>query len=134
MHVVAAKPKATPAASTAAAAAPAPAKAEPGGNEVLVSKAQIKVAHILSAERQPNSDKLLKLKADLGSGDHRQIMAGLQQYLTPEELIGRLVCVVSNLKPAKLAGELSEAMILAAEAQSNGAVIVRPLVPPGKHI
>lgn len=58
-------------------------------------------------------------------------MAGLQQFLDPTELIGRLVCVVANLKPAKLAGEPSQTMVLAAEAQGpDGALRVLPLVPP----
>lgn len=57
--------------------------------------------------------------------------AGLQQYLAPEDLLNRLVVVVANLKPAKLAGELSEAMILAAEcAAPDGALLVRTLLPP----
>ncbi|KIZ05494.1 methionyl-tRNA synthetase [Monoraphidium neglectum] len=130
-----------PAASTAAAAAkpakaaaskPAtPAAAAAGDPTAFQAKVQIKVARILSAVPQPNSEKLLKLSADLGAGDTRQIMAGLQQYLKPEDLVGKLLCVVSNLKPAKLAGEPSEAMVLAAEGTgSGGEAIVRALVPP----
>jgi len=61
-------------------------------------------------------------------------LTGLAQYISPEELTGRLVCVAANLKPAKLAGEPSEAMVLAAEATAaSGQVIVRTLLPPGQH-
>lgn len=57
--------------------------------------------------------------------------AGLAQYIKPEQLVNRLVCVVANLKPAKLAGEASEAMILAAEAvAADGELNVYTLVPP----
>ncbi|KAI8470036.1 MAG: hypothetical protein J3K34DRAFT_267740 [Monoraphidium minutum] len=123
----AAKPAA---AKPAAAAAPA-AGVDAAAKEAFCSKVQIKVARILSAVPQPNSEKLLKMRADLGGGDERQIMAGLQQYLKPEDLTGRLLCVVANLKPAKLAGEPSEAMVLAAESTgSGGEAIVRPLIPP----
>ncbi|GBG00419.1 hypothetical protein Rsub_13181 [Raphidocelis subcapitata] len=121
-----AKP-ATAAAKPAAAAADGPAP----DKDAFASKVQIKVARIVSAVPQPNSEKLLKMSADMGAGETRQIMAGLQQYLKPEDLTGKLLCVVANLKPAKLAGEPSEAMVLAAESTgSSGEAIVRPLVPP----
>jgi hypothetical protein len=58
--------------------------------------------------------------------------AGLAQFIKPEQLAGSLVCVASNLKPAKLAGQPSEAMVLAAEAtDAAGQLIVRTLLPPG---
>lgn len=60
-----------------------------------------------------------------------QILAGLQAFYTPEELQGRLVCVAANLKPAKLAGQPSEAMVMAAEAERPGGLAVRVLEPPG---
>lgn len=119
--------------ATAAAAAVA-GKAAPGAREVLTNKVMIKVARVASVERQPNSEKLLKLKIELGADETRQVMAGLAQYVQPEQLAGRLVCVVANLKPAKLAGEPSEAMVLAADTPTpDGGQLVRVLLPPGKH-
>ena len=58
------------------------------------------------------SEKLWLCKVDIGSGSERQVVAGLRQHISREELTARLVALVLNLKPAKLAGELSEAMIL----------------------
>lgn len=79
------------------------------------TKLVIKVGTILAVESLPKSDKLLKLQVDLGEKRPRQILAGIKIYYTPEELIGKQVCVLANLKPAKLMGELSEGMILAAK-------------------
>uniref|UniRef100_A0A383WHN4 tRNA-binding domain-containing protein n=1 Tax=Tetradesmus obliquus TaxID=3088 RepID=A0A383WHN4_TETOB len=122
---------AAPAAVKAAAGKAAAGKAAEGAREVLTTKAQIKVARIVSAEPLENSAKLLRLQADLGGGDTRQVMAGLAQFISPQQLAGSLVCVASNLKPAKLAGQPSEAMVLAAEAaDAAGNIIVRTLLPP----
>jgi len=98
----------------------------------MEAKANLKVARVLAAEPLAGSDKLLKLKIDAGPGDERQIMAGLQQYLQPSALVGRLLVIVANLKPAKLAGELSQGMVLAADGTEgdSGQRIVRTLVPP----
>lgn len=76
-------------------------------------KVQLKVAKILQAERIPKSDKLLKLQVDLGT-EQRQIVAGIGKKYAPEELPGRTIVVVANLKPAKLMGVESQGMILAA--------------------
>jgi aminoacyl tRNA synthase complex-interacting multifunctional protein 1 len=62
------------------------------------------------------------------------LCTGLAQFMQPQQLAGALVCVVANLKPAKLAGQASEAMVLAAEAaDSSGQLIVRTLLPPGER-
>ncbi|WIA32753.1 hypothetical protein OEZ86_005938 [Tetradesmus obliquus] len=120
-----------PAAAAPAAVKAAAGKAAEGAREVLTTKAQIKVARIVSAEPLENSAKLLRLQADLGGGETRQVMAGLAQFISPQQLTGSLVCVASNLKPAKLAGQASEAMVLAAEAaDAAGNNIVRTLLPP----
>ena len=77
------------------------------------AKVQLRVAEVVAAEKMPNADKLLKLQLDLG-GERRQVISGIAPWYAPEELVGKkLVCVV-NLKPAKLRGEWSEGMILAA--------------------
>jgi methionyl-tRNA synthetase len=76
-------------------------------------KVQLKVAKILAAERVPKSEKLLKLQVDVGT-EQRQIVAGIGKKYVPEELVGRTIVVVANLKPAKLMGIESQGMVLAA--------------------
>ena len=76
-------------------------------------KVQLKVAKILEAERVPKSSKLLKLQVDIGA-EQRQIVAGIGKKYAPEELVGKTVVVVANLKPAKLMGIESQGMVLAA--------------------
>lgn len=72
----------------------------------------LRVAEVLSARRIENSDKLLLLEIDLGF-EKRQIVAGIAQYYSPEELIGKKIIVVANLEPAKIKGYLSHGMLLA---------------------
>ena len=103
---------------------------EPKKEEGLITiddffKVQIKVGTIKEAEELPKSKKLLKLMVDLGEERPRQIIAGIKEYYTPKELIGEQVCVVANLKPAKLMGHISEGMILAAKDE-NGLTLVGP--------
>ncbi len=76
-------------------------------------KVQLKVAKILTAERVPKSNKLLKLQVDLGA-EQRQIVAGIGKKYTPEDVVGKTIVVVANLKPAKLMGVESQGMVLAA--------------------
>ena len=88
------------------------------------------VARIVEVGTIENSDKLYKLKADAG-GELLQIVAGLRPYITESEMQDRMVVVVLNLKAAKLAGQLSEAMILAADCPSaEGGLHVATLQPP----
>jgi methionyl-tRNA synthetase len=86
-------------------------------------KVQMVVARVLAAEKVQKADKLLQLKIDTGS-DTRTLVAGIAQYYKPEELIGRKIIIVKNLKPAKLRGILSQGMILAASDAAN-----RPYIP-----
>ncbi|WP_298525613.1 methionine--tRNA ligase, partial [uncultured Methanobrevibacter sp.] len=81
----------------------------------------IKIGEVKEAEKIEKSDKLLKLQVDIGEEKPRQIVAGLAKFYAPEELVGRKVCVVANLQPAKLFGTLSEGMILATGA--SGALL-----------
>ena len=81
----------------------------------------IKIGEVKEAEKIEKSDKLLKLQVDIGEEKPRQIVAGLAKFYSPEDLLGRKVCVVANLKPAKLFGTLSEGMILATGA--SGALL-----------
>lgn len=75
---------------------------------------ELRVAEVVEAERIPKADRLLRLILDLGT-EKRQVVSGIAQYYTPEELIGAKVICVANLKPAKLRGVESHGMILAAK-------------------
>lgn len=81
------------------------------------AQVDLRVAQIIAAEAIPKADKLLKLQVDLGY-EQRQVVSGIAQHFKPEELINKKVIVVTNLKPVKLRGELSQGMILA--GSSNG--------------
>ena len=88
----------------------------------------LKVGTIIEALEVPKSKKLLQLKVDLGEETPRQVVAGIREFYTPEELVNTQVCVVANLKPAKLMGMLSEGMLLAAKDE-NGLSLIRPEAP-----
>jgi methionyl-tRNA synthetase len=75
-------------------------------------KVDLRVAQVLEAEPVKKADKLLKLQLDLGY-EKRQVVSGIAKYYSPEDLVGRKVICVTNLKPVKLRGELSQGMILA---------------------
>jgi len=77
-------------------------------------KVDLRAAKVLSCEKVAKSDKLLKLQLDLGY-TKRQVLSGIAKWYKPEDLIGKTVMVVANLKPAKLRGELSEGMVVAAD-------------------
>jgi methionyl-tRNA synthetase len=98
-------------------------------------KLDIRVAQIIEAERVPNADKLLRMQISLGETlGKRQIVAGIAQHFKPEDLVGRKIVVITNLKPVKLRGILSEAMLLAAiDEPTNTLELVSPgnVVPPG---
>jgi methionyl-tRNA synthetase len=88
----------------------------------------LKVGTVLEAEEVPKSKKLLKLQVSLGEDDIRQVVAGIREFYSAEELVGTQVCVVANLKPAKLMGMMSEGMLLAAKDE-EGLCLVRPEKP-----
>lgn len=88
----------------------------------------LKIGTIVEGEEVPKSAKLLKLQVDLGEGRNRQILAGIKEYYSAEELVGTQVCVVANLKPAKLMGMISEGMLMAAKDE-NGLSLLRPQAP-----
>ncbi|KMY30678.1 methionyl-tRNA synthetase [Lysinibacillus xylanilyticus] len=77
-------------------------------------KVDLRVATVTGCETIPKADKLLKLQVDLGY-EQRQVVSGIAKFYSPDELIGQKVIVVTNLKPVKLRGELSQGMILAGE-------------------
>ncbi len=80
-------------------------------------KIDLRVAKILEAEQVPKSNKLIKLKIDIG--EERQIVAGIAQNYKPEELVGKSIVIVANLKPTKLMGVESRGMLLATDAESG---------------
>jgi methionine--tRNA ligase beta chain len=77
------------------------------------AKLELRVAKVLEARPHPNADKLLLLQIDVGD-EQKQIVAGIRQHYTPEQLVGKLIVVVNNLAPAMLRGEASNGMLLAA--------------------
>ncbi len=102
-------------------------------------KIDLKVGKILNAEDHPDAEKLFVLSVDVGEGEPRQIVAGLKAYYSREQMVGRNVIVVSNLKPAKLRGVRSEGMLLAADDEDLGGttvLLLRPAeeLPPGTRM
>jgi methionyl-tRNA synthetase len=101
------------------------------------AKIDMRVGEILTAERVPKSDKLLRFTVDLGEGEPRQILAGIAEYYEPEKMVGRKVVVVANLKPRKLRGFESQGMILAASVGDEGRPVVATFtedVPNGARL
>jgi len=97
-------------------------KKEPGLPEITIdefAKVEMKVGKVIACEKMSGSKKLLKSQVQIG-GEVRQIISGIAKYYTPEEMTGKKVIVVTNLKPAKLNGEMSEGMILAASDEKGG--------------
>ena len=88
-------------------------------------KIDLRVVKVLACEPVKKADKLLKLKVDLG-GEERQVISGIAKYYKPEELVGKYVVLVANLKPVKLKGELSQGMILAAADDKDKLFAVNP--------
>lgn len=86
-------------------------------------RADLRVGVVLTAERVPKSDKLLKLQVDLGEGQPRQILAGIGKTFTPDALVGKAVTVLVNLPPRKMMGHESQGMILAAGEPENLALL-----------
>jgi len=120
---------ARPSEATAAGAAPAPvAPAEPS-NLLSIEQfiaTELKIGTVRFAERVPKSDKLIRLLVELGEESPRQLVAGIGKAYAPEELVGKQVVVVANLKPAKLMGVESRGMILAAIDADGKPILVRP--------
>ncbi|PCF32202.1 methionine--tRNA ligase [Staphylococcus delphini] len=97
-------------------------------------KVEIKAATIIDAEKVKKSNKLLKIQVDLHN-EKRQIISGIAQFYEPDDIIGKKVAVVTNLKPAKLMGQKSEGMILSAEKDDVLTLISLPnAVPNGAVI
>ena len=88
-------------------------------------KLDLRVATVLEAKPHPNADKLLVLQIDLGE-DKRQLVAGIKEKYKPEEIIGKQIIIVANLKPIKLRGEESKGMLLAAIDSKGNPILLTP--------
>ena len=98
-------------------------------------KLQFQVGEIIACEEVPKSKKLLCSKVKIGS-EVKQIVSGIKKYYSPEDMVGKKVMVLVNLKPAKLAGVLSEGMLLCAEDAEGGLALMTPdkNMPAGAEI
>ena len=76
-------------------------------------RAEIQIGTVISAERVPETDKLLRLEVDFGEGAPRQILSGIAEYVRPEDIVGRQFPFVTNLEPRIIRGMASNGMILA---------------------
>ncbi len=108
-------------------------KAESGQGKPLISieefgKAELKVGEVIACERVPKSDKLLHETVRIG-GEVRSVVSGIAKFYTPEEMVGKKVVVVTNLKPVTLRGVLSEGMLLCAEDGQGNLALVSPERP-----
>ncbi|WP_100011823.1 methionine--tRNA ligase [Lentibacillus sediminis] len=99
------------------AASPAPEQKDEIDFDAFM-KLDMRVAEVIKAEKVKKADKLLKIQIDLGQ-EKRQIVSGIAEHYAPEELVGKKVICVTNLKPVKLRGEMSEGMILSGEDESG---------------
>ncbi|SFB96735.1 methionyl-tRNA synthetase [Alkalibacterium subtropicum] len=103
----------------------------------VFDRMELKVAEIVAADKVEKADKLLKFRLDAGDeGGHRQILSGIAAfYPDPQELVGKKVVIVANLKPRKMRGEISQGMILSAEdTEGNLTVIEAPAHMPNGSI
>lgn len=98
------------------------------------AKLKLRTAKVISAEKVEGADKLLKLQIDLGD-EKRQIVAGVAQHYSPEEMVGRTLVIVANLKPAKIRGIESNGMLLAAKSGKNLVLLTTDKeIPPGGDV
>ncbi len=108
-----------------------------GDNTITISqiaiddfiKVDLRVGVVMSAEKVAKADKLLQLSVDLGEGRLRTIVSGIAKWYSPEDITGKSIVVVANLKPAKLRGIMSEGMILCASDDEDNLCIVAPIAP-----
>lgn len=97
----------------------------------LFARIKLRTATILSVELVPKSKKLYQLQVDVGELGKRQIVSGIAPYYTPEQLVGKQIVIIANLKPAKLMGVESQGMLLAASTEGDGTLA---LLTPDKPI
>ncbi|MBV9926883.1 MAG: methionine--tRNA ligase [Acidobacteria bacterium] len=100
-------------------------------------KVELRVGQVLTAERVPKSDKLLRFTVDVGEAEPRQILAGIAEHYEPEAMVGRKLVIVANLKPRKLRGFESQGMVLAASVGEEGRPVLATFtedVPNGARL
>lgn len=88
----------------------------------LFQQLDLKVARVLSAEKAEGADKLLLMKIDIG-GEERQIVAGIGPWYNPDQMVGKTIVVVANMKPAVIRGHESKGMLLAAKQGPDLAIV-----------
>ncbi len=98
------------------------------------AKVRLQAGKILECRRHPEADKLLVVKVDVGEPEPRQIVAGVADVFAPEQLVGRTIVVVCNLKPVKLRGIWSNGMLLAASNESGVQDLVGAVCDPGAKV
>lgn len=101
------------------------------------AQVDLRVALIKEASLLPKSKKLIKLQLDVGELGERQILSGIAHKFSPEELVGRKIIIISNLKPAKLMGEESQGMLLAASTAQDETLALLSLscdIPAGTRV
>ena len=98
-------------------------------------KMDLRVGKIIKAEKVPTTKKLLRMDVEIGQGETRQIVAGMAEHLTPEDLTGKNVIVLANLEPKEFMGLESKGMILAADLKGKP-ILLTPEedTPPGTKI
>ena len=104
-------------------AEPKAAEAQPAGEITIddFAKIQLRTAKVLACEKVQKSEKLLRFTLDLGNGETRNVFSGIAKaYTEPEKLIGKTLILLSNLKPRKMMGELSQGMLLSALDEGTG--------------
>jgi methionyl-tRNA synthetase len=129
---------AAPAPAAAPAAGPVPSDLPASDGHIAIDdfmKVELRVAKVLEAESVPKSKKLIKLKVDAGT-DQRTILAGIAEAYKPEELVGRTIVIVANLKPRPMMGMESQGMVLAASTETGppSLVAVDPSLPAGARV
>jgi len=100
-------------------------------------KLALRVGRVLEAERVPKTEKLYRLQVDVGLPRPIQIVTSLVPYYREDQLLGRSIVVLTNLKPTKFAGQVSEGMLLCAESEDGGTCVLlgpQEPVPPGTPI
>ena len=96
---------------------------------------EMRAGTVVVAEKHPNADRILRLEIDFDEGQPRQILSGLADYYTPEELVGKQVIAVLNLAPRKIRGLMSNGMVLTAEKDGKLSVLTPAApVPNGSQI
>lgn len=129
-------------APVAPTSAPTPATEPAPDTETIVTiddfaKLDLRVALVTAVERVPKTEKLLKLSLDLGT-EQRTIVSGIAQFYEAEQLVGKRIVIIANLKPAKIRGVESRGMLLAAggraEGETLGVVTLDREIPPGTRV